>query len=300
MHRARHQFKGVISAIITPYDRRGRINEALYRKVVDFNINAGIDGFWVAGGTGESVLLTDEERIRLGQLTVDQARGRAKTILHVGALTTRSAARMAEGAAKAGAEAIAAVPPFFYRPSDKAIVEHYKTVAAAADLPLFLYNLPSCTGVEITPPLASKIAEVVPQLAGIKHSVWDLNNFQGFVQMDLAAFIGISSILVPALSLGGAGTIDGFPCVFPEVFVETYKAYREGDQKRAEQAQKRANGFNHLIWPGPFGSAAHSAFKTVLTERLGEDCGKPRPPLLDLTPSQKRDLLNRVTKLKLM
>lgn len=299
MHRARHEFKGVISAIVTPF-KNDEIDEEVYRKIVDFNIDAGISGFWVAGGTGESVLLTDEERIRLGQITVEQARKRAKTILHVGALTTRSAARMAEGAAKAGAEAIACVPPFFYHPSDAAIVQHYKTVAAAADLPLFLYNLPSCTGVEITPALAQKIAEAVPQLAGLKHSVWDLNNFQMFVEMGMTSFIGISSILLPALTLGAAGTIDGFPCVFPEPFVEIYEAYQQGDQKRAERAQARINQFNRLVWPGPFGVAFHSVFKTILDERLGVSCGRPRPPLLELTPEQKKDLLERTRKLGLL
>ena len=300
MHDARREFKGIIAAIVTPYTSDGEINEEAYRKIVDFNIDAGISGFWVAGGTGESVLLDDDERIRLGELTVDQAKGRAKTILHVGALTTRSAARIAEGAARAGAEAIACVPPFFYHPSDKAIVEHYKTVAAAADLPLFLYNLPSSTGVEITPALAEKIAEAVPQLAGIKHSVWDLNSFRAFVEMGLASFIGISGILLPAMTVGAVGTVDGFPNVFPEVFVEIYDAYMKGNVKRAEEAQQRANRFNRLIWPGPFGVAFHSAFKTIIKERLGIDCGGARRPLLDLTEEQQQDLLNRTRELGLL
>ena len=300
MHDARHQFKGVVSALIPPFDSNGEINEEAYRKIVDFNIDAGISGFWVAGGTGESVLLDDDERIRLGEITVAQAKGRAKTILHVGALTTRSAARMAEGAAKAGADAVACVPPFFYTPGDKAIVEHYKTVAAAADLPLFLYNLPSCTGVEITPARAEMIAEAVPQLAGLKHSVWDLNSFQMFAEMDMAASIGISAILLPALTLGAAGTIDGFPNVFPETFVEIYDAYQKGDTKRAEAAQKKASSFNRLVFPGPFGVAFHSVFKTVMKERLGIDCGGARRPLLDLTAEQQQDLLTRTRKLGLL
>ena len=300
MHEARHEFKGVIAAIITPYDSEGNINEDAYRKIVNFNIDAGIDGFWVAGGTGESVLLDDDERIRLGQITVEQAQGRAKTILHAGALTTRSAARIAEAGSKAGADAIACVPPFFYGPSDAAMVEHYKTVAAAADLPFFLYNLPSCTGFEITPSRAEKVAEAVPQLAGLKHSVWDQNNFQSFIDMDMAAFIGISSMLLPTLTLGGVGTIDGFPNVFPEVFVEIYNAYQSGDLKRAEAAQKKANSFNRLVFPGPFHVAFHSAFKTVMRERLGIDCGGARRPLMDLTPEQRQDLLNRTRKLGLL
>ncbi len=300
MHEARHEFKGVVAAIITPYTDDGEINEEVYRRIVDFNIDAGIDGFWVSGGTGESVLLDDDERIRLAQITVDQARGRAKSIIHVGALTTRSAARIAEGARKAGADAVCCVPPFFYHPADRAIVEHYKAVGEAGDLPLFLYNLPSSTGVEITPPLMERIAEAVPQLAGIKHSVFDLNSFQAFVEMDLAAFIGISGMLLPAMTLGAVGTIDGPPNAFPELFVEVYDAYTKGDLERAQKAQRRASRFNSLIWSSPRRAAFHSCFKTILSARLGVDCGRPRPPLLDLTEEEKRDLLRSVREMGLL
>lgn len=294
MHEARHEFKGVVSAIVTPYTADGVINEDAYRRIVEFNIRAGIDGFWVAGGTGESVLLDEEERIRLAEITVDQARGRAKTILHVGALTTRSAARMAEGARKAGADAIACVPPFFYHPSDRAIVEHYRTVAEAADLPLFLYNLPMCTGVEITPPLMAKLIDAVPQLAGIKHSAFNVYNLRLFVEMDLAAFIGMSAILLPAMTLGACGTIDGPPGVWPEPFVEVYNAYVKGDLERAQKTQERAGKLATLVWSSSaFREAFHSAFKTILGARLGLDCGSPRRPLLELDAEEKQELLEK-------
>lgn len=294
MHEARHRFKGVVSAIVTPFNADGEINEDAYRKIVEFNIEAGVDGFWVAGGTGESVLLDEEERIRLAELTVDQARGRAKTILHVGALTTRSAVRMAEGARKAGADAIACVPPFFYRPGDRAIVEHYRVVAEAADLPLFVYNLPSSTGVEITPPLMAKLAEAVPQLAGIKHSAFNLYNLRIFAEMDLAAFIGMSALLLPAMTLGACGTIDGPPGVWPEPFVELYNAYIKGDLERARKAQERTGKLGTLVWRNPaFAAAFHSSFKTILNARLGIDCGAPRRPLLELNAEEKEELLNK-------
>ncbi|HCK14443.1 TPA: N-acetylneuraminate lyase, partial [Candidatus Poribacteria bacterium] len=130
------EFQGLFPAIITPMTADGELNEDAYRKVMEFNIRAGVDGFWVAGGTGESVLLDDEENCRVAGIVADQSQGRVKNIMHVGAPTTERSAKMAEHAAKVGVEAICCVPPFFYRRSDDEIVEHYRIVASAADLPL--------------------------------------------------------------------------------------------------------------------------------------------------------------------
>ena len=140
--------------------------EAAFREVMEFNIQAGIHGFWVAGGTGESVLLEDRENMRVAEMAADQSRGRIKNIMHVGAATSARSARLVEHAARTGVEAICCVPPFFYRQTDEAIMEHYRVVAAAADLPLFIYNLPQSTGVEITPELMLKIQERVPHYRG--------------------------------------------------------------------------------------------------------------------------------------
>ena len=153
------EFHGIFPAIITPMTPEGKLNEVAFRKVIEFNIQAGVHGFWVAGGTGESVLLDDEENNRIAEVIADQSNGRIKNIMHVGAPTTARAAKMAEHAAKAGVESICCVPPFFYGRDDAEIVEHYRIVAAAADLPLFVYNLPGATGVEITPALMRKIQD---------------------------------------------------------------------------------------------------------------------------------------------
>jgi 4-hydroxy-tetrahydrodipicolinate synthase len=258
---------------------------------MESNIQAGVHGFWVAGGTGESVYLTDEERIRLAELSADQARGRAKIILHAGALTTRSTVRIAKGAAAAGVDAIASIPPMFYRPNDEAIVEFYKAVGAATDLPLFLYNLPGATGTELLPPLVERIAKEVPTLAGLKHSVLDLYKLRSFAQMDLSAFIGTCGMQLSALTLGAVGTVDGPPTAWPEPYVETYEAYVRGDFKRAQEAQERGNKFINIIWNGPFPNRFIGIFKAIMTERLGVDCGVPRPPLLAVPEERKAELL---------
>ena len=205
------EFTGILPAIITPMTQEGKLNEAAFREVIEYNIQAGVHGFWVAGGTGESVLLDDDENMRIAEIAADQNRGRINNIMHVGAATTARAAKLAEHAAKSGVEAICCVPPFFYRQSDEAIVEHYRVVGAAAGLPLFVYNLPQSTGVEITPELMQKIQDGVPQLKGLKHSAVTFTNVRAFSKMGLDCLIGNSMLMLPALTIGATGCVDGPP-----------------------------------------------------------------------------------------
>lgn len=289
------EFRGVFPAIITPVTRDGKLNEKVFREVMEFNIKAGVHGFWVAGGTGESVLLDDDVNMRIAEVAADHSRGRIKNIHHVGAPTTRRAARMAEHAARAGVDAICCVPPFFYRQSDEAIVEHYRVVGAAADLPLFVYNLPQSTGVEITPELMLKIKERVPQLRGLKHSAPSFANVRAFAKMGLDCLIGSCFLMLPALTIGASGLVDGPPNFAPELWVEIWDAYNAGDLKRAEAAQDRATEAAKAVLEHGF----HAAMKAVISERLGMDCGDPIPPTPPLTAAQRQRLLKRAAELGL-
>ena len=280
-------FEGILPAIATPMGTDGRFNEGAFREVMEFNIQAGVDGFWVAGGTGESVLLDDDENMAIARAAADQNRGRIKNIMHVGAPTTLRAARMAENAAAAGVEAICCVPPFFYRQSDDSIVEHYRTVGAAAELPLFVYNLPQSTGVEITPELMAKIQDGVPQLKGLKHSSVNFTNVYNWVDMGLDCLIGSSALMLPALTIGASGCVDGPPNIAPEMWVEIWRAYRSGDLARAEEAQRRATRLTMLV--RQFGM--HAVIKALLSYRLGIDVGDPRLPTQPLTAEQRDQVI---------
>lgn len=287
-------FEGVIPAIATPMNGDGSLNEGAFRKVAEFNIRAGVQGFWVAGGTGESVLLDDEENRRIASAIVDQCAGRAKVIMHVGAPTTDRAARLAEHAAKTGVDAICCVPPFFYRRTDEEIAEHYRIVGAAADVPLFVYNLPSATGVEITPGLMARIQERAPQLVGLKHSAPTFVHVRTFSQMGLACLIGNCRLMLPALTLGATGCVDGPPNMLPELWVAIWKAYRAGDLKGAMAAQEKATAALEKVWVG---GGFHALIKAALSERLGIDCGNPRPPGAPLTKEQRATLRERLGEL---
>ena len=286
-------FRGVYPALITPMTAGGELNEAALREVIEFNIQAGVHGFWVAGGTGESVLLEDEENMRIAEIVSDQSRGRIENIMHVGAATTARAVKLAEHAAKSGVEAICCVPPFFYRQSDEAIVEHYKAVGAAANLPLFVYNLPQATGVEITPEMMQKIQDGVPQLKGLKHSAVTFANVRAFSNMGLQCLVGNAMLMLPALTIGASGCVDGPPNVAPELWVEIWNAYNDGDIHRAEAAQEKASQVTDLVRS----IGLHAGTKAILSERLGIDCGAPRPPGQPITPEQRTMMKQRLNEL---
>ena len=286
-------YEGIFPAIATPMSSDGTLNETAFREVMEFNIQAGVGGFWVAGGNGESVLLSDEENMRIAEIASDQNRGRINNIMHVGAPTTERAVKLAEHAAKAGAEAICCVPPFFYRQTDEAIVEHYKAVAASADLPFYVYNLPQSTGVEITVELMQKIQDGVPQLEGLKHSSINFANVREWVKMDLKCFIGSSMLMVPALSIGAVGCIDGPPCAAPELWVAIWKSWQAGNINEAMNAQKKASSFTEIMRE----AGVHSGTKAVLTERLGINCGSGRLPNPPLEGKRRENILQRVADL---
>ncbi len=289
-----NEYEGVFPAVVTPMDNNGNFNEEAFRKVIEFNINAGVGGFWVAGGNGESILLSDEENMRIVSAAADQNKGRVNNIMHVGASTTERSVKLAEHAASVGAEAICAVPPFFYPQSQDAIVEHYRAIASAANLPLFLYNLPQSTNVEITPDLMKKIADKVPQLMGLKHSAHpSFTNIPVWEEMSLKCFTGNALLMLPALTIGAIGCIDGPLCAIPELWVDIWNAWQKKDIETAQTAQKKASGFASLLRKlGP-----HSSAKAALTERLGIDCGSARLPTPPLSAEGKKMLVDHMSKL---
>jgi dihydrodipicolinate synthase/N-acetylneuraminate lyase len=292
------QFQGLVPAAITPMTTSGEIYEEGFRRVLDFNLDAGAHGFWVAGGTGESVMLDDAENRRLAEMAVEQVTGRGIVIMHVGAPTTARAAALAEHAARAGATAICCVPPFFYRRTDDEIAEHYRVVAAAADLPLFVYNLPNMTGVEITVELMRRIQDVVPQLTGLKHSSPLFANVHEFAEMGLQCFIGSSALMLPALSVGAVGCVDGPPLMAPEIWMRIWNAHQAGDRSAAEQAQRDAREVVALARHFD-GGRFFAVMKTVMSHRIGLDCGAPRLPAAPLTTEQRQQVLEIAGRLEL-
>jgi len=147
--------------------------------------------------------------------------------------------------------------------------------------------------VEITPEMMQKIQDGVPQLKGLKHSAVTFANVRAFSNMGLQCLVGNAMLMLPALTIGASGCVDGPPNVAPELWVEIWNAYNDGDIHRAEAAQEKASQVTDLVRS----IGLHAGTKAILSERLGIDCGAPRPPGQPITPEQRTMMQKRLNEL---
>jgi dihydrodipicolinate synthase/N-acetylneuraminate lyase len=283
------EYKGVFPAPPTPLTPDGRVHEPALRALLEDNIAHGAHGFWMAGSTGEGPILTDEARDAVARIAGETCQGRALVIMHVGALSTASAVRAAKTARAARCDAVCCVPPFFFPSNERSRIEHYRAVAdAAGDLPFFVYNLPQLTQVETGPALMEKFMRALPTLRGLKHSAPNFEHIRVFADMGLTCFSGNGAFPLPALAMGAVGSIDAPLALAPWHYAELFGAWEAGDLKRAQSLQDGVRKYVDLVWM--FGAPAHVC-KTVLSARLGIDCGAPIPPVNRLNSEEQREVL---------
>ncbi len=283
------EFKGVFPAPPTPVTDDGRVNEKALRALLIDNISHGCGGFWMAGSTGEGPILNEQQRDAVAEISADECRGKALVIMHVGAMSTASAVKAAKTAHKAGCAAVCCLPPLFFMSNERSIIDYYKAVAdAAQELPFFVYNLPQLTQVEIHPAKMEKLMRQIPTLKGLKHSAHNFAHIRVFADMGLICFSGNGAFPLPALDMGAVGTIDAPLTIAPWHYVSLYKAWVSGDAARAQQLQNETRKYVDLVWM----YFAHAdVCKTVLSARLGVDCGRSIPPVIRLSDDECREVL---------
>ncbi len=282
-------YKGVFPAPPTPITTDGRVHERALRALLEDNMAHGAHGFWMAGSTGEGPIMTEEQRDTVARISAETCRGRALVIMHVGAISTASAVRAARTAKAVGCDAVCCVPPFFFPSTERARIEHYQAVAdAAGDLPFFVYNLPQLTQVETVPALMEKFVRAIPTLKGLKHSAPNFSDIRVFADMGLLCFSGNGAFPLPALTMGAVGSIDAPLALAPWHYRQLFDAWESGDMATAQKLQDGVRRFVDLVWM--YGAPAHVC-KTVLSARLGMDCGSTLPPVNRLDDSEKQEVL---------
>ena len=240
--------RGVLLPIITPFDERARIDEEVMRELVDFHIGAGIQGLFVLGSTGQGPAMSVEERKKAAAVALDQARSRVPVIIHVGTADTESTVELAEHAAAHKADAVAIVPPYYYSDhTEYEIVAHYRAVAKAVPLPIFIYENPKYSGISVPPGLALRMKEQLPTLKGIKVA-YGQGALLEYVRLlpDVSVFTG-NADLFGLEPFGMAGMINPPTSFVPELCVELWKALDTKDYLRAVEAQKKVDTAARLV-----------------------------------------------------
>jgi len=273
------KFNGVFVAMVTPYSDDGSsISSPRIREDVEFLLARGVHGLFALGTTGEWPLLSIEERLQATENLVSVVGKRVPLIVHCGANSTQTAVRLARHARDAEASAISLIAPSFYRLTDDALVGHFAVVAEAVpELPVFLYNIPSHTGNDITPAIAARVAARCSNVVGMKYSGDDFLRFRCYRKLlgsDFALFCGNDSFALPWLVEGADGLVSGNASAYPEVLVGLYESFRKASLRGAKRAQEV---LDEIIEDRDAGSEL-SVFKNILACR-GVSVGDVRPPL---------------------
>ena len=289
--------QGIVVPIVAPFDDAGRVDTEALKKLCDFLIEHGVHGLYPCGTTGEAVLLTDEERKIIGEVVVEHVKGRVPVFLHVGAASTQATMRLAQHAVDIGADGIAAVTPYYFTLSQEALVQYYERIVSVipSDYPCYIYNIPSCTGNDITPAAVSHLAQRYPNIVGIKNTMSDILRTQEYLtcREDFSVMLGNDALIALGVLSGCDGAVSGNAQVAPELFVSLYNAANAGDWERALALQKQAIQVSKLLQNG----GNFSLFKHALAHR-GVPVGEVREPLAKVCQAEAAEIMAKLDALK--
>lgn len=293
------QLKGIIPAMLTPFNEGGEIDFGLLRTYVDFLIARGVTGLFPTGTNGEGPALKLEERKKIAEVVVEQAKKRVPVIVQTGAISTAETIELTQHAKEIGADAAAVLPPFYFPHDEQALEAHFRTVAEAVpDFPIYLYNIPGNAKNDLKPRLVKRLAEACPNICGLKDSSKDMTRLEDYIDTlgpNFTVIVGTDTLILPALVMGGAGVVSAVANVFPEPCVELYQAYLAGNLSLAREKQYFVNRLRSILKEGPY----ITPYRYALTIR-GLHFMAVRPPFRPLTEKEEEQLTSGLRSLGLI
>jgi len=242
--------QGIIPALVTPFTDDGKnVDEERLRSLVNHCIELGVNGVVPCGTTGEFVNMTLDEKKRVIDVVVDEVNGRVPVIAGTGASGTDQAVEMTKYAKDAGASAALIVTPFYLKPTNRGIYEHFYTIASKVDLPIILYNIPQCTGVWLPWQMVEDLADI-PNIVGLKDSSGEIKYILAVLEKvgdKINVMCGHDEVVTAALAVGASGAILASANVIPDVWVEVYKAVKNGNLQRARELQLKIQKLTRII-----------------------------------------------------
>jgi 4-hydroxy-tetrahydrodipicolinate synthase len=252
--------EGIFPALVTPFTDDGKnVDEERLRILVNHCIQQGVHGVVPCGTTGEFVNLSTEEKKKVIKVVIDEVNERVPVIAGTGASGTREAMEMTKYAKDAGATAALIVTPFYLRPADRGIYEHYNTIATEVDLPIILYNIPQCTGLPLPWQMVEDLAQN-PNIVAVKDSSGQLNFILAVLEKvrdKINVLCGHDEVVIAALAAGCSGAILASANVIPDVWVQIYNHVKSGELQKARELQYKVQKIARIIaGSGPVGTKA--------------------------------------------
>lgn len=288
------EMKGIIPPILTPMNSDESVNLDELRNQIERQLEGGAHGLFPFGTNGEGYILSENEKIEVLEVTIDQVKGRVPIYAGTGCISTADTIRMSKKAQELGADVLSIITPSFALASQKELYDHYVEVAKHVDLPIVLYNIPARTGNKLLPETVAKLAKDVDVIMGAKDSSGDWDNLQAYITLtrdldkDFRILSGNDSLILPCLKAGGAGGIAGCANVYPRVLSSIYDLYQAGKLEEAQVAQDSIASFRAVFRYGN----PNTIVKTAVA-LLGYNVGKCRAPFNQL-PEEGIEELKKV------
>ncbi len=279
-------FKGCGTAIATPFTEDG-VNFEEFGKLLEDQIEAGVDAIIVCGTTGESSTMSEKEKKETIKFAIDKIAKRTKVVVGTGSNNTKSAIEMSKFAEEAGADALLVVTPYYNKTTQKGLVAHFKAIAEAVSLPIIMYSVASRTGVNITPETCLELSKV-DNIVAVKEASGNISQVAKIAALcgdNLDIYSGNDDQIIPVLSLGGKGVISVLSNVMPKYTHRMTYKYFNGE---VEEATKMQLDVIDLI-DALFAEVNPIPVKYALN-LMGYDFGMPRMPLIELSDSNKENM----------
>jgi len=282
-------WKGVIPAIVTPLKDGGNsIDLEALREYCSFIIEKRVDGIFALGTAGEGLLLSPSERKSIAEALVAHVNKKVPVIVQTGCMRAEQTIELTRHCRDIGADAAAIVLPYYYNLDDKAIFEHFMRIADAVPaFPLFIYNIPQCTGNNLKPDLFGKLIERIETIVGLKNSSSDIFQAQDYIRIagdKCSIFVGYDALILAVLSVGACGIISGIASAFPEPYVNIYQAFMSGELEKTREYQALIDKLDKVSKGGDIAS-----FKKALEFR-GIKVGGVREPNRNLSDEEAAKL----------
>jgi 4-hydroxy-tetrahydrodipicolinate synthase len=262
--------EGVMPALVTPFTDDGKkIAEDRLRELVKHCIELGVHGVVPCGTTGEFVNLTTKEKKNVIDVVMDEVKGRVFVVVGAGASGTDKALQMTKYAKDAGADAALIVTPFYLKPTNRGIYQHYHTIASEVDLPIILYNIPQCTGVQLPWPMVEDLAQI-PNIVGLKDSSGQLKYILAVLEKvrdKINVLCGHDEVVIAALAAGCSGVILASANVIPDIWVKIFKQIKKGELQKAQKLQYTIQKMARII--AGSGAVGAKAALNMLKLRVG-------------------------------
>ena len=280
-----NQLRGVLTALTTPFDSEENIDRTLLGQVIDRSIDGGVDGLLVGGSTAEFATMSAEERQSMVEFVIDHTAGRVPVVAQTGATSTQEAIRHSLAAQRAGADVLMLVTPYYEPLTLAETVDYIKTVAAAVDIDVMLYNIPGATGINLDPDTVRELAEGVANIRYIKDSSADWEQALKLIHHHsdvIGTFIGWDSYIYSGLVEGAAGMVAGAANVVPAEIVSVSNRIADGDLHGAREEWNRLYPVIDAMISEPFIQSVKAGM-----ELQGHPVGSPRRPMADTDPAAR-------------